>query len=103
MTLPRISSYGRYSSENYGAHCLVVELGNLTVWFSYRTPVAFQVTGEKRVVRHNDWGPTTGKHLSWIDGGNHKERVSGDEFGRLWNQAIERWQQELDTSTTLDV
>lgn len=90
MKLPKISSYGQYSSDNYGAHSLCVEMPNVTVWFSYQTPVAFQVPGNPRVVRENDWGPTTGKHLKWIDGGDKSNRVSGQEFERLWLEQIGR-------------
>lgn len=89
MQLPRINSYGNYSSDNYGAHCLRVVMGRVTVWFSYQTPVAFQIGGNARVVRANDWGPTTGKHLNAIDGGNRGERVSGEEFERLWKEQVE--------------
>ena len=35
------------------------------------------------MVRVNDWGPTTGKHLNWIDGGDHKNRLPGSEFEQL--------------------
>ena len=86
--LPTISSYGIYSSSNYGAHCLRVDLPNVTVWFSYKTMVAFRVRGHERVVRENSWGPTTGKHLNAIDGGDKKARVSGEEFERLWNEQM---------------
>lgn len=86
--LPKIASYGRYSGDNYGAHCLVVDIGPLTVWFSYRTPVAFHLDGQSRVVRKNCWGPTTGKHLNWIDGGNKKDRVTEEEFERLWGEQV---------------
>lgn len=88
--LPTIGSYGQYSSDNYGAHTLRVAMGPVTVWFSYRTAVAFQVDGHARVVRENSWGPTTGKHLNWIDGGGSavKERVSSEEFERLFNEQV---------------
>ena len=88
--LPTISSYGQYSSGNYGAHTLCVEMPGVTVWFSYQTPVAFRVFGPEArfVVRENDWGPTTGKHLKWVDGGNKKDRVSGEEFERLWQELV---------------
>lgn len=86
-TLPTIATYGNYASSNYGAHCLRVTLPSLTIWFSYQTPVAFE-TGGKRVVRSNDWGPTTGKHLNAIDGGNRKSRVSGEEFEKLWAEMM---------------
>ena len=81
MTItPSFESYGQYSSDNYGAHALVFTLpwgGH--IWVSYKTPVAFAKNG-KRVVRQNAWGPTTGKHLNWIDAGDHKARVTGPEF-----------------------
>jgi hypothetical protein len=88
MQLPRIGNYSQYKSSNYGAHTHYVEVGPVTVWFSYSTPVAFHVDGHERVVRSNGWGPTTGKHLNWIDGGNKAARVSGDEFQRLWNEQV---------------
>jgi len=75
-----INSYGDYSSENYGAHALRVNIGTLTLWFSYKTIIAFRDGFSGTVVRQNDWSTTTGKHLNWIDGGNKKERLSSEEF-----------------------
>lgn len=92
MSMPRINSYGQYSSDNYGAHCLVVSMGSVTVWFSYKTPIAFHVDGHSRVVHQNDWGPTTGKHLKWIDGGDKdakKRRVDDETFERLWKERVD--------------
>jgi hypothetical protein len=63
-----------------------VDVGPVAMWFSYRTMIAFHVDGHSRVVRENDWGPTTGKHLKSIDGGDKKSRVSGEEFERLWKE-----------------
>jgi len=76
-------NYGNYSSNNYGAHSLAFQLGDVTVYFSYETPVAFSAPGHGLVVRKNDWGPTSGKHLNWIDGGDHKNRLPGSEFEPL--------------------
>lgn len=90
--LPTIGSYGDYSSTNYGAHTLRVDLGPLTVWFSYKTPVAFRAPGTPMVVRQNDWGATTGKHLKWIDGETSKtakNRVSGERFEELWAKYVD--------------
>ena len=90
--LPTISNYGNYSSSNYGAHTLQVDVGPLSVWFSYKTPVAFRAPGIPIVVRKNEWGPTTGKHLRWIDGETSKTaktRVSSEEFERLWEEHVE--------------
>lgn len=87
MTLPSFHTYGNYKSDNYGAHCLVFHTSNLSVWFSYCTPVAFQQLGKPKVVRQNDWGPTTGKHLNWIDGGDKASRVPGERFEALLSKA----------------
>ena len=73
------SSYGDYSSSNYGAHCLVVSLGDLDIYFSYKTPVAFRAPGKMIRVSENLWGPTTGRHLNWINS-DKKERMKRNEF-----------------------
>lgn len=88
MRLPKFNSYCNYSSDNYGAHCICIEVGPVTVWFSYKTPVAFQLDGKPRVVRCNSWGPTTGKHLNAIDDGDKRSRVSSEDFERLWNEQV---------------
>ena len=65
-------------------------LGGLMIWYSYRTPVAFE-TSTTRVVRQNDWGPTTGKHLNAIDGGGKdakENRVSSDVFDKALDLAL---------------
>ena len=82
MNLPSFESYGDYKSDNYGAHALVFDCNRFRVWFSYKTPVAFSANG-RQTVRENTWGPTTGKHLNWIDGGSKEakaRRVPGSEF-----------------------
>jgi hypothetical protein len=67
-----------------------IDTGKVTIWFSYRTPIAFRVDGHEIVVRENSWNVTTGKHLNQIDGRVskklQKERVSGTEFKRLWQE-----------------
>lgn len=52
-----------------------LETPQSTVWFSYRTPIAFVWMGE-RCVRENEWGPTTGKHLNAIDGGSKEAKAA---------------------------
>lgn len=80
--LPTFETYGPYSG-NYGAHALVFTdaEGNL-FWFSYKTLIAFSGPNGKRVVLQNYWGPTTGKHLNAIDGGNKKSRLTQEAFER---------------------
>ena len=78
--LPEISNYGEYSSSNYGAHTLRVDVGNkLTLWYSYETVIAFS-DGQHRFVTENQWNVTTGKHLNWIDRGDKKSRLPYAEF-----------------------
>ena len=86
--LPSFRSYGDYSSQGYGAHALQFRIGGLTVWFSYQTPVAFCHGMGQKIVRQNNWGPTTGKHLNWIDGGDKHSRVNSETFERLLTEAM---------------
>jgi len=59
-------SYGRYSSDNYGAHTLAVAVGGLTLFFSYDTVVGFIAPGKPGRYSENCWRSTTGKHLNWL-------------------------------------
>lgn len=65
--------------------------GNIVIWFSYQTPVAFRFPGGRLVVRRNDWGPTTGKHLNAIDNGDHKRRVNKDTFEALYAEMMKEF------------
>jgi hypothetical protein len=79
-TLPSFSSYGNYSSSNYGVNSLCfTDARGIDYFFSYQTLVAVRYMGTT-LVRRNDWGPTTGKHLNWIDGGDKASRLSADDF-----------------------
>ena len=80
--LPTITSYGQYKSSNYGVNTLLVDLGNLKLWYSYRTIVAFQDCTKPLsrhnplpIVSQNQWSRTTGKHLNWIDRGYKEAKV----------------------------
>lgn len=92
MKLPKIVSYGQYKSGNYGAHSLRVDIGSLSVYFSYETVVAFSDEkdgkGGQLVVRKNDWSTTTGKHLNWIDGGNKSARIDGEKFEQALHEKL---------------
>ena len=56
-----------------------VTVGPVIIWFSYWTPIAFHDSLQGYVVRENDWGPTTGKHLNFVDPDKGR-RISGAEF-----------------------
>lgn len=87
-TLPMFETYGRYASRNYGAHALVFSVGDRDFYFSYKTLVAFRVPGYGLVVSDNVWGPTTGKHLNWIDGGAKDARLSRTKFEAKAKEAL---------------
>ena len=97
--LPTIYNYGNYSSENYGAHCMALEIPRsrkdkhgITLYFSYSTLVAFRgYVNEKQYglfVCKNIWGTTTGKHLNFIDGGAKTSRLDSDTFEKLYQKAL---------------
>jgi hypothetical protein len=86
--MPDISCYGNCRSGNYGMHTLAVDFGVVTIWYSYVTPVAFQLTFGPLVVHENVWGRTTGKHLGWIDNGRKEDRVSEEEFQAQWQRQV---------------
>ena len=76
MTVPNFSSYGNYASSNYGVNSLLFTVGNFDYYFSYETLVAFRHPRVGMVVHTNDWGPTTGKHLNWIDDGEKEDKAA---------------------------
>ena len=61
------------------------EKPNLKVYYSYTTPVALEIDGVLKV-SENQWSVTTGRHLTWIDGGNKKSRLKREEFNQLLKQ-----------------
>jgi len=85
MSLPAIQHYA--PSDN--AIQLFDGQGNV-YWFSYHTLIAFKTVDGPKVVRENSWGPTTGKHLNAIDGGNKKSRLNPVEFERAFAHAFGR-------------
>ena len=86
MELPSIKNYGRYSSDN--AHTLCISMLGIDIYFSYKTPVAFRAPSCGLVVHQNDWGPTTGKHLNFINP-EKKGRVDDLRFNQLWAEHVE--------------
>lgn len=86
MQLPKFSSYGDYTSDNYGAHTLRFDIGPVSIWYSYKTVVAFRVK-ELRVLNYTD-SRTTMKHLKMIDGGDRGNRLELKEFQRLWDKEV---------------
>ncbi len=88
MELPTISNYGQGNTQR--PNTIRVDIGPMTVWFSYETPVAFNLDHNRNATCRNQWGPTTGKHLNWIDGGGKgavAARLPKAEFDRALDEA----------------
>ena len=85
-------NYGNYSSDNYGANSIAIELGTRTIYYSYDTIVAFRGTNSKGVyfdcVIKNYWGTTTGKHLNFINP-DKKVRLDKTDFEKKLNEFME--------------
>lgn len=65
----------------------IVYVGDMTLWFSYSTMVAFR-KGAVKVVSENQWSKTTGKHLNAIES-DKALRVPYDEFCQKWQLMTE--------------
>lgn len=85
----QLPTFWVYCENTQPVNALAFDLGNgLTVYFSYKTPIAFHVGG-KTTIRVNDWGPTTGKHLNAIDE-DKSTRVDGAIFEALLQDALKK-------------
>ena len=71
------SYYGDSASAKNNAK--MIKLNGMTFYFSYETLVAVHTGKELKVVQ-NQWGPTTGKHLNKIDGGDKTHRLEKHKF-----------------------
>lgn len=82
-------SLSRVGTSNTSLHR--VDIGPITLYFSYSTCVAFHVDHRSLVVCENIWSNTTGKHLNELDGGgdNKKERLSREEFVAQLQQVMD--------------
>ncbi len=96
----KLPTFDTYCPNTTAANALCFDLGPIKVWYSYKTVVAYQLCPEyisrspkayqhPPTVRHNDWGPTTSKHLNAIDGGDTASRVSGEVFETMLSEALD--------------
>lgn len=73
-----------------GTHAHAIDLGDLTIYFSYKTPIAFHVCGSPPHARENVWGSSTGAHINkavgWHD--NPIMHASEESFLAALNDAI---------------
>lgn len=87
-TLPAFSTYGNYSSDNYGAHAMKIDMGIFELYYSYQTIVAFYDPQFGGIVcSENVWSNTTAKHLKVIQP-DKKKRVKNSEFNLLLEKML---------------
>lgn len=72
MTMPKIRIHGANQTE--------VNIGDITLYFSYETCVAFHLAGAGYFVSENVWSRTTAKHISQMTGVSKDRRISKAEF-----------------------
>lgn len=65
-----------------------VRIGNLWLWFSYATLIAFGSHRGLGWVTENMWGPTTGKHINEIIRNFPCTQLSRPEFERRFSDLI---------------
>lgn len=71
------------------SNAIVVGIGELDLFFSYETLVAFSLPGVGRIVHENIWSATTGKHLNAIDK-KRGDRVGAEKFNALLQSTLEK-------------
>ncbi len=85
----RIWNYGDYSSNNYGSS-RAVQVGPITLFYSYETVIAYRDPKEGLVCCTNEWGPTTGKHLNWINS-DKRHRIPIEFFNARLAALLKRY------------
>lgn len=86
-------SIRNYSPKGNSDNSMAVFIGDLGIYFSYTTPIAFGTARVRCVSRENGWGPTTGKHLAWAEGDDpaaKSRRLPSAEFEAALTAAISK-------------
>lgn len=71
-----------------GKNCIAIEIGKLTVYFSYRTPIAFRRKAGPKQVCENVWGDVTEKHMAFVEAGSQKNRICKHDFEKKFKTAL---------------
>ena len=74
-------------SASYKNNFCEVRTTDTILYFSYRTLIAFESKKTGLVIRQNEWGITTGKHLNSVHP-DHTIRISGKKFERIYREAF---------------
>lgn len=77
-----------------GPNQTTVEIGDVTLYFSYATCVGFHRNGHGYTICENVWSATAGKHIALINGAK-SERTPYDEFSKRLDAlgvAVVKWE-----------
>jgi len=55
----------RDNGGTYSGHAYCVKIGHIQLYYSYSTLIGV-TGGGAGIRRHNEWGPTTGKHINML-------------------------------------
>ena len=76
--------------NGYSSDQKILYIGELTLYFSYSTVVAFYTPDTRLVISENVWSSTTGKHLNYIDRDKNK-RVDNNKFEDKLEEVLEKY------------
>ncbi len=83
----KLPNWSTYCPNTTAANAMAFDLGDIIIFYSYETVVAF-LNSSGLTVQENNWGATTGKHLNAIDNGNKKDRIPSAEFETALLEAL---------------
>ena len=70
------------------ANFSIVTVHGIDLAFSYETNIGIRVGYERWALRVNEWGPTTGKHMNYLNE-NKSARLEGNEFEGFVDDMLE--------------
>lgn len=79
-------SYRTNANGNVINNFRIIELGDVTIYYSYKTVIGFYTPKHGLVASENVWGTTTGKHLNLFS--NYEERIPREKFLEMLNNII---------------
>lgn len=80
---------GEYGRRNHYRKAIYIDIGELTLYFSYDTCVAFHTPETGIICSQNVWSTTTGRHLNDII--EKSERIPNNEFEKRLNNLIKKY------------
>lgn len=72
---------------NRGTNAKGVSIGDIDLYFSYKTIIAYRSPKTGLVIRKNDWSTTTGGHLNSISE-DKSIRITGEDFEKKLNETL---------------